>query len=81
MTVDAYVYLYWDTDTMAQVDAAFQRVSGYPMGRMWLDIEAGSPAAWAPPAHPAPSAGRGRLPRRGRRLRHLHRPGLLEIAT
>ena len=39
MTVDAYVYLYWDTDMTAQVKRAFQRVSGFPIGRMWLDIE------------------------------------------
>jgi len=39
MTVDAYVYLYWDTDIAAQVKQAFQRVSGFPIGRMWLDIE------------------------------------------
>jgi len=39
MTVDAYVYLYWDTNMTAQVKKAFQRVSGFPIGRMWLDIE------------------------------------------
>jgi Glycosyl hydrolases family 25 len=39
MTVDAYVYLYWDTDMTAQLKQAFQRVSGLPIGRMWLDIE------------------------------------------
>jgi len=39
MTVDAYVYLYWDTDTAAQVKEAFRRVKGFPVGRMWLDIE------------------------------------------
>ncbi len=39
MTVDAYVYLYWDTDMTAQVKRAFSRVSGFPIGRMWLDIE------------------------------------------
>ena len=39
MTVDAYVYIYWDTDITAQVNAAFDMVQGYPVGRMWLDIE------------------------------------------
>lgn len=39
MTVDAYVYLYWDTDLGAQVAEAFKRVTGFPIGRMWLDIE------------------------------------------
>jgi hypothetical protein len=39
MTVDAYVYLYWDLDIAAQVDAAFAMVDGVPTGRMWLDIE------------------------------------------
>jgi len=39
MTVDAYVYLYWDTDMAAQVAEAFKRVSGFPVGRMWLDVE------------------------------------------
>lgn len=39
MTVDAYVYLYWTTDLAAQVSEAFRRVKGFPIGRMWLDIE------------------------------------------
>ncbi len=39
MTVDAYVYLYWDTSMTAQVKEAFKRVAGFPIGRMWLDIE------------------------------------------
>lgn len=39
MTVDAYVYLYWDTDLAAQVQKAFATVQGFPIGRMWLDIE------------------------------------------
>ncbi|MGE5180624.1 MAG: GH25 family lysozyme [Acidobacteriota bacterium] len=39
MTVDAYVYLYWNQDVTAQVTAAYQMVQGYPIGRMWLDIE------------------------------------------
>ena len=40
MTVDAYVYLYWDKDIAAQVNAAFAMAHGFPIGRMWLDIEA-----------------------------------------
>ena len=39
MTVDAYVYLYWDKDIAAQVEAAFAMTQGFPIGRMWLDIE------------------------------------------
>jgi len=39
MTVDAYVYLYWDRDMTAQVVEAFRRASGFPIGRMWLDVE------------------------------------------
>lgn len=39
MTVDAYVYLYWDRSTASQVDEAFARVTGFPIGRMWLDVE------------------------------------------
>jgi hypothetical protein len=39
MTVDAYVYLYWDRDVTAQVDAAFAMADSHPIGRMWLDIE------------------------------------------
>ncbi len=39
MTVDAYVYLYWDKDVATQTREAFRRVSGFPIGRMWLDVE------------------------------------------
>lgn len=39
MTIDAYVYLYWDRDVGEQVDEAFRRVAGFPIGRMWLDVE------------------------------------------
>jgi hypothetical protein len=39
MTVDAYVYLYWDRDIVAQVKEAFKRSSGFPIGRLWLDVE------------------------------------------
>ena len=39
MTVDAYVYLYWDAGIQTQVDRAFAMIQGFPVGRMWLDIE------------------------------------------
>jgi hypothetical protein len=39
MTVDAYVYLTWDKDVVAQVKEAFRRASGAPIGRLWLDVE------------------------------------------
>ncbi len=39
MSVDAYVYLYWDRDMAAQVQTAFDRVRGLPIGRLWLDVE------------------------------------------
>ncbi len=39
MTVDAYVYLYWDKDIATQVNDAFAMTKGYPIGSMWLDIE------------------------------------------
>ena len=39
MTVDAYVYLLWDKDMTAQVEEAFRRAQGFPIGRMWLDVE------------------------------------------
>ncbi len=39
LTVDAYVYLYWDRDIRAQVKEAFRRTSGTPIARMWLDVE------------------------------------------
>jgi len=39
MTVDAYVYMYWDKDITSQVSAAFAATTGFPIGRMWLDIE------------------------------------------
>lgn len=44
MTVDAYVYIYWDRDMVAQVEAAFDMVKGFPIGTMWLDIEEASGA-------------------------------------
>lgn len=39
LTVDAYVYLTWDRDTAAQVEQAFTTAAGFPVGRMWLDVE------------------------------------------
>ncbi|MBK8995754.1 MAG: hypothetical protein IPM35_08405 [Myxococcales bacterium] len=39
MTVDAYVYLYWTDDIAGQVKEAFERTAGFPIGRMWLDVE------------------------------------------
>ncbi len=39
MTVDAYVYLNWYDDMRAQVREAMKRVQGFPIGRMWLDVE------------------------------------------
>jgi hypothetical protein len=39
MTVDAYVYLYWNEDLGAQVRRALARVQGTPVGRLWLDVE------------------------------------------
>jgi GH25 family lysozyme M1 (1,4-beta-N-acetylmuramidase) len=39
MTVDAYVYLNWYDDMRAQVAEAMRRVQGFPIGRMWLDVE------------------------------------------
>ena len=39
MTVDAYVYLYWNLDLAAQVKEAFRRSQGFPIQRMWLDVE------------------------------------------
>ncbi len=44
MTVDAYVYLYWDRDIAAQVRAAFDMVRAFPIGTMWLDVEEASGA-------------------------------------
>ncbi len=39
MTVDAYVYMYWNQDIATQVNDAFAIASGFPIGSMWLDIE------------------------------------------
>lgn len=39
MSLDAYVYLYWDRDMAAQVQTAFDRVTGFNIGRLWLDVE------------------------------------------
>jgi hypothetical protein len=40
MTIDAYVYLYWHRDPAVQVAEAFATADGFPIGRMWLDVEA-----------------------------------------
>lgn len=39
MSVDGYVYLNWHDDIRAQMTEAFRRVQGFPIGRMWLDVE------------------------------------------
>lgn len=39
MSVDAYVVLYWDGDIDAQVRAALEMVRGFPIRRLWLDVE------------------------------------------
>lgn len=39
MSVDAYVYLNWYDDLRGQVAEAFRRAEGFPIGRMWLDVE------------------------------------------
>ena len=39
LSVDAYVVLFWDGDITSQVQAARSIVSGYPVGRLWLDVE------------------------------------------
>ncbi|MBI3184331.1 MAG: hypothetical protein HYZ28_19530 [Myxococcales bacterium] len=39
LTVDAYVYLYWDRDMASQVGEALDRAKGFPIGRLWLDVE------------------------------------------
>ncbi len=44
MSLDAYVFLHWSQDMTAQVQAALQLVSGYPVGRLWLDVEEQPPA-------------------------------------
>jgi hypothetical protein len=36
---DAYVYLYFSDDPVAQVEAALATCAGYPVGRLWLDCE------------------------------------------
>lgn len=44
MSLDAYVYLYWDRDVRAQVEEALRRADGFGIGRMWLDVEEAPPA-------------------------------------
>jgi hypothetical protein len=48
LSVDAYVYLYWADDVPARVRRALDTISGFPVGRLWLDCEdatGGLPAA------------------------------------
>lgn len=45
MTVDVYVYLYFSSSMSAQVDKAVTIANGYPVGRIWLDIEDGPSAS------------------------------------
>jgi len=37
--LEAYVYLYWLTDTAQQVRQALQTIEGLPVRRLWLDCE------------------------------------------
>lgn len=39
-TVDAYVFLYFNGNMAAQVKEALRRIQGFPVTRLWLDIEA-----------------------------------------
>ncbi|MHB8872834.1 MAG: GH25 family lysozyme [Myxococcaceae bacterium] len=39
MTVDGYVFLFWDNDMAAQVEKAVETLAGFPIGRLWLDAE------------------------------------------
>jgi len=39
MSVDAYVWMYWDQDPAQQVQAALGIVQDFPLGRLWLDVE------------------------------------------
>ena len=39
MSVDGYVYLYWDRDMRRQVEDALGVLAAYPIGRLWLDVE------------------------------------------
>lgn len=40
MTVDVYVFLYFSSSMTTQVQNALSIASGFPVGRIWLDIEA-----------------------------------------
>ncbi|MCZ6916527.1 MAG: GH25 family lysozyme, partial [Gemmatimonadetes bacterium] len=40
LSVDAYVYLYWNVDMTAQVRTALNTIASYPVQRLWLDAEA-----------------------------------------
>jgi hypothetical protein len=39
MTVDTYVFLHWERDVTAQVQAAVDLAAEFPIGRVWLDVE------------------------------------------
>ena len=39
LSADAYVVLYWDQNMAAQVQAALNTIAGFPIGRLWLDVE------------------------------------------
>lgn len=39
MTVDLYVYLYWNRSISEQVQHALTLANGRPVGRLWLDVE------------------------------------------
>jgi hypothetical protein len=39
MTVDLYVYLNWERDVVAEVQAALALANEFPVGRLWLDAE------------------------------------------
>jgi hypothetical protein len=39
MTVDVYHYVYWDTDITQQVEYAIETARGFPIGRLWIDLE------------------------------------------
>jgi hypothetical protein len=40
MSVDAYIYIHWDEDIAEEVKHDVELLKDYPIGRLWLDIEA-----------------------------------------
>jgi hypothetical protein len=46
MSLDAYVVLYWNFDITNQVNTALAMIEGFPVRRLWLDIEV-APGAWS----------------------------------